>query len=311
MKKSKKLILLFFVMLVSSVYSAEINASKEIPANLNWSFSVELNPTNEFTKTFIYFDEMLIITAYNDKQPVIEEDFVLKAFMFDKNPEENSGLTVFASYFGIPEGKHTIKIKTFNQSSLVEEKEFEVKAINTITAIQNMPDSFKEDVDILMKSIIKKINEGRQELEQLKNSTEQNVEQKTSSLEKEINELEETLSKLNELKEEEIPAQETEKKSEEILQDSQKKQNYLTGFYNFSVDNAWKGAVFLIALLVLLALLYQMHKMKSNQTVFEEVLDDKDLEKEFEDESSLEGFAEEEPKPKKRRFSISDLIQKK
>ena len=108
----KKMLLLLLILILSVVSATEISAPKELPANLNWSFSVELNPSNNFTETKIYFDDLLIVTAYNDKNPIIQEDFVLKAFVFDKNPEDNSGLTVFVSYFGIDEGIHLIKTKS-------------------------------------------------------------------------------------------------------------------------------------------------------------------------------------------------------
>jgi len=311
-KKMKKLTLLLLVLMLGLVSAAEINAPKEIPANLNWSFSVDLNPSNEFTETEIYFDDLLIVTAYNDKTPIIEEDFVLKAFLFDKQPEDNTGLTVFISYFGIQEGSHSIKTKTFNQGNLTEEKEFEVKSVDTITAIQEMPETFKEDVGILMKEIINKINDSKQELDLLKSSTEQNVQEKTSVLEQEITELENALNELNKLKEEtekQNELTEQNKNSVTAAENKTQENSALTGFYDFSVNHAWMGAVFLIVLLVLLAL-FQVYKMKSNQTVFEEVLSDKDLDKEFEDETSLEDVEEEsKPKRKGKKFSIRDLLK--
>jgi len=304
----KKTVLLFLVLILAGVSAATVNAPAEIPANINWSFSVELDPTNTFTKTEIYFNDLLIVTAFNDKQPVVQEDFVLKAFSFDKVPEDNTGLTVFVSYFGIQEGEHKIKTKTFNKESLIEEKEFELKAIDTIIAINTIPESISEEVELWKKGIIYKINEDREELEKLKESSEQNLEEKTKSLEEEIKQLEASLAELNKIEEpplEENVEQKNKENNETVLAEETEKgkeSNALTGFYVFTVDHAWYGAVFLIVLLVLLAL-FQMYKIKSNdEPVFEEMLDAA-IEKGIPTEED-----EEEYKPK--RFSLKDLIKK-
>jgi len=312
----KKTLFLLLIMLFGSAGAVTINAPEEIPSNINWSFSVELDPSNSFTKTEIYFDDLLIVNAYNDKQPVIEKDFVLKAFVFDKVPEDNTGLTVYVSYFGIEEGSHKIKTKTFNQGNLTEEKELQIESIDTITAISGMsslPEEVKQDVDLLMKGIIK-INEDKTMMEELKNSTEQNIQEKTQSLQIEIKQLEESLQELNSAKE----LEEKKAKHEEI-QDLMKKDfeiknenNYLTGFYAFSVDHAWYGIVFLICLLVLLAL-FQTYKIKANNgdTIFEEALEEQGIDEEkrkfYLSENEEENKKEDKPK---KRFSLGDLIRK-
>ena len=50
--------------------------------------------------------------------------------------------------------------------------------------------------------------------------------------------------------------------------------------------------------------------MKSNTTVFEEVLSDKDLDKEFEGETSLDEIEEESTPKRKGKFRISDLLKR-
>ncbi len=327
-EKMKKMIYLFLVMLLSSVSAATVNSPLEIPANINWSFSVELDATNSFTKTEIYFDDLLIVTAFNDKQPVVQEDFVLKAFLFDKVPEDNTGLTVFVSYFGIQEGEHKIKTKTFNKENLVEEKEFELKAIDTVTALTTLPEEFNQEVDLLMKGIIAKINQHKEELEALKQSNEQNLEEQTKILEEEIKQLEASLEELNKIDSaEEQPLEETdiiEGVNQTNLADDfseKEKANLVTGFYVFTVDRAWYGAVFLIVLLVLLALFQVYKKRSGEEPVFEELLDkaveeDKaiparegdEVEIKELDEIGEESFSEKKEKPK--RFSIGDLIKK-
>lgn len=307
---------LLLILLFSSVSATEINAPKEIPSNLNWSFNIELEPTNSFTKTEIYFDELLVVIAYNDKQPIIQEDFVLKAFVFDKKPEDNTGLTVFISYFGIAEGTHKIKTKTFNEGNLTEEKEFELKSINTLSALSELPKTFSEDIELLMKGIIKKINEQKTRLDELQDSNEKNLEEKTKALKEEITALENSLKELNEIKnktQEEKLLQEKEKteKSGEPAENPVQKENFVTGFYNFSVDKAWIGVIFLIVLLVMLAL-FQIYKIKSNQTVFEEELEDKDLDEHLE-ESSLEKIEESTPEKtekKRGKLSFRDLLKR-
>lgn len=315
----KKVITIFLVLILSCVSATTINAPEEIPSNINWSYSIELNPSNSFTKTEIYFDELLIVTAFNDKQPIIQEDFVLKAFVFDKKPEDNTGLTLYISYFGINEGQHKIKTKTFNQGNLIEENEFELKAVDTITAMNELPESFSQEMDLLMKDIIKKINEDRTKLEELKNSTEQNLKEKADSMEQEINSLEETLNELNALKEK---AEETQG-TENVLEDTNKtidsgskqelKENTLiTGFYSFSTEHAWKGVVFLFVLIILLGLFqaYKKRTGKTGDTIFvEEALEEhgKESLRDFANEEAEEVYEEK----KSKRFGLGDLIQKK
>lgn len=311
----KKTILLALTMVLLSgmAFGTAVNAPKEIPANINWSFSVELNSSNSFTETQIFFDNTLIVTAFNDKQPVIQSDFVLKAFSFDKVPADNTGLTVFISYFGIQEGIHKIKTKTFNESSLTEEQEFELTSVDTVNAIKNLPNELSQDTQILMKDLINKINDDRTKLEELKNSTEQNLDEKTKVLENEIIVLENALNELNAQKEAEL--KEAEQKETEKLQESTgtEKENALTGFYNFSVDHAWYGIVFLLALLVLLAL-FQLYKTKTSDTIFEETLEDKGIKEEKqeieEEKKARFSFSEKKQEKKSARLSIGDLLRK-
>jgi len=313
-----KTVLLILVMILGVVSGTAINASEEIPSNINWSFSVELNPSNAFTKTEIYFDGILIVTAYNDKQPVIQNDFVLKAFSFDKVPEDNSGLTVYISYFGIEEGTHKIKTKTFNQGNLTEEQEFELDSIDTVNAIKGLPESLAEeltkDTQILMKDMINKLNEDRTKLDELRNSTEQNLSEKTAALEAEIKALENALNELNTVKENELKQKELQEKEAEKFKEENKTQqnNFISGFYNFSVDHAWYGAIFLIVLLVLVAL-FQLYKTKTDDTIFEEALEDKGIQEEKEEKKSRFSFAQREAgfeKEKKKKFSLGDLLKR-
>lgn len=306
----KKAMFLILILAFSVVSAAEINAPKEIPSNINWSFSIELDSSNEFTKTDVYFDDLLIVTAFNDKQPVIQQDFVLKAFVFDEIPENNDGLTLFVSYFGIKEGIHKIKIKTFNQNALTDEKEIEVNSIDTITAIQSLPEEVSQDVDLIIKNLIDKLNEQKQKLDEIENSNEQNITEKTSVLKEEITALENSLNELQEIRkqeEEKLLEEEKAKQLELIEKENSQQENFVTGFYNFSVDNAWKGIVFLVVLLVLFSL-YNLYKIKkSGNTIFEEVLE----EKAKEEKKNRFSFAEQEdPEEKPKRFGLGDLLKK-
>jgi preprotein translocase subunit SecG len=307
----KKAIILFLLILLNFVFATTINAPKEIPANINWSFSVELEPSNSFTETQVYIDDLLVVTAYNDKQPVTEDDFVLKAFVLDKEPQNNAGLILYVSYFGIKEGTHKIKTKTLNQGNVIQENEFEIKAVDTVQALTELPKTFSEDIEILMKGIIKKINEQKNKLEELQNSNEKNLQEKIKSIKEEINALQNSLNELKKIKEtrEKNLVQEENKlmqrkESSELNQEinsKNKTKNFVTGFYNFSVKHAWYGVVFLIVLLVLLAL-FQLYKIKSEGSIFEEALEE-ELQKK---EKSLN-----ESKERKKGFSLGDLIQKK
>ena len=185
--------------------------------------------------------------------------------------------------------------------------------------MNELPESFSQEMDLLMKDIIKKINEDRTKLEELKNSTEQNLKEKADSMEQEINSLEETLNELNALKEK---AEETQG-TENVLEDTNKtidsgskqelKENTLiTGFYSFSTEHAWKGVVFLFVLIILLGLFqaYKKRTGKTGDTIFvEEALEEhgKESLRDFANEEAEEVYEEK----KSKRFGLGDLIQKK
>jgi len=159
--------------------AANITAPAEIPAFANWSFSIELNSTDSFTKTEIYLDEasIPIVTAFNNSSTVYNPaGSVLKAFVLDNDPNSNAGLTLYVSVIGLNEGAHNLKTQTYNASNLIEEKSL---ALNSIEVLSK---EFKGEVENKISSINSELDSKSQALNELKTTTESSLQQKTQEI---------------------------------------------------------------------------------------------------------------------------------
>ncbi len=257
----KKLILLIaLVLILGAVNAAKINAPATIPANTNWSFSVELNSTDSFSKTEIFFDGLLVVTAFNNKPPIVHEDFVLKSFTFDSDQSSNSGLTIYASYFGIPEGLHEIKAVSYKTDSTIEETK------ESINAIQPLPEEFKGEVNNSLKNMSAKIDEASSSLKSLKEETEKTIGEKSDELNKTINSLEETKKELKNLSESLDSKNSSMEERISLMEKSGKKEEgsgFLAGMAS-TIGNFWLGGLILLAVVALSIALFFLAKSNKN-----------------------------------------------
>ncbi|MBU1120643.1 apolipoprotein A1/A4/E family protein [Candidatus Micrarchaeota archaeon] len=248
------ILLVLLVFCFSLVHAAAINVPERIPANINWSFSIELNPSDSFNTTEVYFDELLVITAFNNKPPVIHEDYVLKAFTFDSDPLSTSGLTLEIAYFGISKGMHEIKAVTYMKNSTVEE------LIEEIEAIHAVPEEFQEEVSSTLEGISSRLEEESNALNSLKEETDKKIGEKTDEINNMITALEGIKNEAEELRNEvttELSSTEEEidKKIELVEKQSVKKKppriTTTTGLASTAKDYWLSGIIGLMVILIM------------------------------------------------------------
>ncbi len=174
----KKVVILIttFIFLISSVYGISFEVSEKIPSNANWSFSVNLGSSSEFTRADVFLDGDKILTAYNTESPVWKRDErVIKGFV--KGDEE---IKLQVSFFGLNKGTHSIRVETYKNDSLVEEQTIEVEM-------------FEQDFSELREEFNAQIEETKNTLNALIEETKTSVEEKL----KEIAEIKNSLSELS------------------------------------------------------------------------------------------------------------------
>lgn len=132
----KRIFTLLVLLLIScAVYAATIDVQDNIPAEVNWSFSISLNNTDSFDRTSILIDSSEILNVYPTGQVSSSAgSLVLNAFTFDTNPASPSGLVLYVSYPGLDVGNHILKVETHSGGS-VEEVSAEVRFYDIITEI--------------------------------------------------------------------------------------------------------------------------------------------------------------------------------
>ncbi|MEW6295981.1 MAG: hypothetical protein AB1467_06905 [Candidatus Diapherotrites archaeon] len=166
-------------LILANAGAANIIAPTEVPSFTNWSFSVELNSTDSFTKTEIYLDEagIPIVTAFNNSSTIYNPaGSVLKAFALDNDPNSNAGLTLYVSVIGLNEGAHNLKILTYNGSNLNEEKSL------ALNSIQVLSKEFQGEMENKISSINSELDSKSKAIDELKTTTESSLQQKTQEI---------------------------------------------------------------------------------------------------------------------------------
>lgn len=307
------ILFIFLVFCFSLVNAATINVAERIPANINWSFSIELNPTDSFNTTEVYFDELLVITAFNNKPPVIHEDYVLKAFTFDSDPLSTSGLTLEIAYFGIQKGMHEIKAVTYFKNGTVEE------LIEEIEAIHAVPEEFREEMSSALEGITSKLEEESSALNSLKEETDKKIGEKTNEINERINALEGIKNEVQELRNEvttELSATEEEidKKIELVETQSVKKKppriTSTTGLAAAAKDYWLSGIIGLMVILIIVIFWVERRHLFGGgfrgRKLFEEEIDSGSQAK----EEGKRSFAFRKQEKKAEDIRPSDLLKK-
>jgi len=202
----KAVIALVFLFFLSTVSAASIEAPDIIPSNINWSFSVLLDPTDQFDSADIILDAQKIATIYSNSQIVVDPfkgNFVISSFTIDTNPSSTAGLEANFSYAGLKEGSHEIIIETRKDGSVSSSEQHTIKVINAFSddeaqQLKNQLSGIQEDIDKAVSDLAasskfwdEKIDSREQEFENLKSRI-NNLKSELSSLESEVSSLGET-----------------------------------------------------------------------------------------------------------------------
>ncbi|GEM_PF-1566428 len=158
---------LFFALLSASASAATINAPAELPGNLNWSFSVDLDSSEAFSETRVLFDEKNLLSAYSNGIVSIDAyngQFVLKAFVIDTDPNSNAGLKLFVSMIGLEKGDHKIAANVLAGS---ESKAFVEKPI---VAFAPLSENYSSTVKSSLDNISLQVESVKASIEEVKNS---------------------------------------------------------------------------------------------------------------------------------------------
>ena len=174
-----------FLLIMGTAHAAAINASSEIAANVAWSFSVDLDPSNQFERTSILVDDTPLLDVYfngNIIKDPFNGEFVLNAFTIDRDIDNPGGLVVHVNHPGLVKGTHTIKAQVYQNGSIVSQEE------HTLA----ITDTFEKITEIVTASntLAEKIDELSAKLDELKTSTDEGVLQNTARIG-------ETLAELN------------------------------------------------------------------------------------------------------------------
>ena len=99
----------------SFTHSLSISAPASLPSNVSWGLSVRLDPTENWTKAAVKIDGAKVLDAYSNGTIALDPyngQFVIKSFMLDNNTSSTSGLVLYVSHIGLPEGTHLISVES-------------------------------------------------------------------------------------------------------------------------------------------------------------------------------------------------------
>ena len=103
---------LALLLFMASAAATSIDAPEKVPANVSWSFSVYLNPTDSFSSVDVLVQGDKVLTVYSNGSVVVDPfngKFVVKAFTFDADSNSTSGLVLYVSYLGLPQGTYAVE----------------------------------------------------------------------------------------------------------------------------------------------------------------------------------------------------------
>ncbi|MBI4043582.1 MAG: hypothetical protein HY393_02115 [Candidatus Diapherotrites archaeon] len=131
--------LLTFALLSLNALGLSIEAPSVLASHSNWSFIASLNNTDTFDTVQVKLDNQPILMVASNgsvQADLTNGGFVIKAFALDKDPNSNSGLTVYASILGLSEGTHTLNVQSIKNSSITEEKQAVLESVQVGSAAQ-------------------------------------------------------------------------------------------------------------------------------------------------------------------------------
>lgn len=123
--KNAILAVLAILLFCGTVSATEIISATQVPADMLWGFSVTMSDTDTFDYTKIFLDGTEIATVYPSSQFVLtpSANGVIAAYLYDKDPKSNSGLTFSVSHAGLNAGSHTIRAESYSGGSTLDSTE--------------------------------------------------------------------------------------------------------------------------------------------------------------------------------------------
>lgn len=141
----------FFFALFGSALAQSLNVPSSLPSNVNWSFSVDLAPTDSFDSAVVSLDSKKLLTVFPNGQitkDAFNGQFVLSAFLVDSDTATTSGLVLYVSVIGLEPGQHDLKAEVFKNGEITTAKN------SLIDFFVPLKESFKPQFDSSILSIV-------------------------------------------------------------------------------------------------------------------------------------------------------------
>lgn len=156
----KFLAVLVFLVLSDSAVALTLNTPDQLPASINWSFSIELDATDSFDETQVFIDGAKAVTIYPTGIYALDAfngKLVDKVVLIDTNPAATTGLTAYVSYLGLPAGSHKIKAAGYKGGAEISSQEKEVNvyvaaSMGTVQRVEEISKSTSERLEEVRKS---------------------------------------------------------------------------------------------------------------------------------------------------------------
>ncbi len=123
-----------------------VDAPSSVPQNTSWAFSVALDPTDSWTKASVSIDDSNLLDVYSNGAISFDPfggQFVLKAFLYDSDPNSTAGLTLYVSHFGLRNGAHKVSVWANGEGESV-----------AVTAFSPMGDADRNYFETRMDSLV-------------------------------------------------------------------------------------------------------------------------------------------------------------
>ena len=344
MKKFLLFLLFLVILFFSNAFSLTINAPGEIPSQINWTFSIELDSAEQFDETRVFIDNSRVLTAYSNGKTQLDAfngTFVLDAFVFDKDPSSNSGLVLYVSYFGLSSGEHKIEAFSFKAGEQKADDSITFKAFNaaqkeTVEELEGDKKNLRNEV-LFNSSEVNKIKETLNQLTASLNSLNESTENESKArieVEKQIESLKTRINNVNleneklELKNNELSKENEELKNQNIFSGLASLIGLSTGENNEAgTTNLITPLIFIFAVIVIAAVALNREKIfsaigeipkKRKTEIYSEETDEPlNLERDvnnFLDEQVKKkkkwGFSKEKNSSEEEEVNIGDLVKK-
>lgn len=260
------LVLALLILFSFGAHALNLDVPPSIPANASFGFSINLDPTEKWTKTTLKVDDAVLLDVYSKGTIVLDPNngqFVQKAFIIDQDPSSNSGLTLFVSHIGLTKGKHIFSVSSESAS--------DVKNVESFVPLDN---SMKADLDSKISSLEADLSVSRKENADLKKKLKE-YESRFAALQSDVNSLGSELSGSFDRKfiglQQRIDGLDAEKKAKEAAlqaQEENRKKSPIAGLLNL-VDSLLMPLGIIAGIIIVAGIIMVIRsKISENDTVY-------------------------------------------